>query len=128
MQTPIIAIQSVVSLGDLPLATAITLFFNQLGSSVFITVAQATILGRLLPRMQAINPNLSRQDIVQAGATGLKQLVTESQIPEVLEAYAVSVDAAFYVAAGIMAAAAVVALGVEQKKLPKEHKLDKSGE
>ena len=116
------AVQTVVSLDELPVATAITLFSSQTGAAIFLTVAQAAILSELLPRMQTFNPAISKKDLVQAGATGLKDLVERSRISEVLDAYADSVASAFYVAAAIMAAAAVVAFGVEWKRLKRNDK------
>lgn len=112
-----IAVQGTVDVEDVPVATAITMFFNQAGASIFLTVSQAVFLNKLLPQLQSINSNISKQDIITAGATGLKQLVTDAQLPDVLVAYARSLDGVFHVAAAITAVGAVTALGVEWKRL-----------
>ena len=75
-----------------------------------------------MPQLQAINPDLTEIEIVEAGATGLKALVTESEFPTVLVAYAKSLDAVFIVAATLAAVAAILALRVEWKSIKKDEK------
>lgn len=117
MKTPTLAVQVVVSLRDVPVATALTMFFMQAGSAVFLAVGQAVLLNNLLPQMQAINPALTTTDLVQAGAIGLKQLVSEAQGPAVLVAYARSLDAAFHASVAMAGVAVITAFGVEWKSL-----------
>ena len=124
-ETPFLAVQSVVTMEELPIATSITLFFSQTGASVFLTVAQTAFFGKLLTRMQAINPALSREDIIRAGATGLKELVAESQVSEMLAAYGVCLDAVFHVAAAITAAAVIMGFGVKWKRFKDVDKQEK---
>src|SRR5579871_6409021 len=91
------AVQAVVKLRDVPIATTLSLFFMILGGTVFITVCQTVQLGKLLPRLQGLNPSLTISDIIKAGATGVRNLVAIDQLPLLLKAYAESVDAAFIV-------------------------------
>jgi hypothetical protein len=72
IKTLTLAVQVVVSLRDVPVATALTMFFMQAGSAVFLAVGQAVLLNNLLPQMQAINPALTTTDLIDAGAIGLK--------------------------------------------------------
>ena len=72
--------------------------------------------------MQAVNPDLTAIDILQAGATGLKTLVTEAQLPTVLVDYANSLDAVFKVDAAIAAVAVTLAFFIEWKSIKKDKK------
>ena len=117
---PIIAVQTVVCPRDIPVANATYLVLRQIGPVIFVAVAQALFLNKLLPQMQAINSTLTKEEIVQAGATGLKALVGESDIPRVLAGYVKGFDAVFILASILAGISAVVALGVEWKSVKKE--------
>lgn len=119
--------QAVVRLRDIPVAISICLLFQQLGQALSVAVAEAVLLNQLLPQLQMVNPDLTVQDIIQAGATGLKKLVTESQLLTILVAYANSLDVVFKVAAGLAVVACMLALGVEWKSIKKD-KNHKDGE
>jgi hypothetical protein len=113
------AVQMVVSLSDIPVATSVSLLFQQLGSTIAVAVAQAVLLNQLLPGMQDINPNLTSKDIIAAGATGLKELVMESQLPIVLRMYASGLDGTFKVAAAFSGVGLLASLGIEWKNIKK---------
>jgi hypothetical protein len=78
-------------------------------------------LNELLPRIQAVNPNLAATDIFRAGATGLRTFVTEGQLPAVLVDYADSLDVVFKVGAGAATVAVILALFVEWKSIKKDN-------
>jgi sugar phosphate permease len=117
---PVIAVQTVVCPSDIPVANATYLVLRQLGPVIFVAVSQAVFLNKLLPAMQAINPNLTKAEIVQAGATGLKMLVGESDLPRVLVGYVKGFDAVFILASILAGISSVVALGVEWNSIKKE--------
>lgn len=119
---PVIAVQSVVRLHDIPVAISTSVLFQQLGPVLFIAVSQSLILNQLLPQIRTINPDLTAIDIMQAGSTGLKTLVTEAQLPTVLVSYANSLDLIFKMTAGLSMVAFVLALGVEWKNIKIDQK------
>lgn len=121
MKMSTIAAQAVVCLRDIPIATSTSVLFQQLGPVLFIAVSQSVIVNQLLPRIQEINPDLTAIDIIRAGTTGLKTLVTEAQLPTVLVSYANSLDLVFKITAGLSVVAFMLALGVEWKNI----KIDK---
>src|SRR5271169_2019386 len=107
---PVIAVQSVVCLHDIPIATSTSVLFQQLGPVLFIAVSQSVVLNQLLPQIQAINPGLTAIDIMRAGTTGLKTLVTKAQLPIILVSYANSLDLIFKMTAGLSTVAFILAL------------------
>lgn len=115
--TPIIAVQAVSELRDIPIATALTLFYQQLGGALILAVAQAVLLDKLLPAMQKINPTITKTDIIDAGATGLKNLVSGPQLAATLVAYAKSLDSIFIISLVMGFLAVISALGVEWKNI-----------
>jgi hypothetical protein len=110
-------VQTVVHLRDIPVATSMTLFFNQLGSAVFLFIAQSILENILLSRMTDIDPTLTKSQIISAGATGLKSLVSGDELQETLIAYAKGVDATFIMATVMAGLAVFVACGVEWKSV-----------
>jgi hypothetical protein len=112
-----IAVQaSVARQRDVPVATALVIFFQQLGASLFVAIGQAIFQNHLIPRMQAIDPSLSPNQIVSAGGTGLKSLVPD-QLPAVLAAYAKSLDGTFEVAIAMAGMGAVLACFIEFRSI-----------
>jgi hypothetical protein len=107
---------------DIPIVNAMNIVFFTLGPTIFIPVAQAVFLNRFLPQMRAIDPALTEAEIMQAGATRLKELVQESERPKVSLAYAKSLDMVFVVAAVLAAVSAFIALGVEWRSIKKGEK------
>jgi hypothetical protein len=116
-KTPLIAVQTVVRLKDVPVATSVALFFQILGASLLVAVSQAVLLAKLLPTLQSINPNLTREQVLEAGALGLKKLVTQDQLPAVLSAYAKSVDLVFLVSTGMAVLGTLSACPIEWKSV-----------
>ena len=126
-KTPIIAVQTAVSLRDVPVATGLTLFFQQLGGSIFLAIGQAVLVNKLLPQMQQIDPSITANQIVRAGATGLESLVSPEQLPQVVSAYARAIDATFIAPIVTSALAFVATFGIEWKSV-KEMPSEDTGE
>lgn len=96
------------------------LLFQQLGPTISVSIAQTVFLNKLLPYLKTMNPNLTVKDIIQAGATGLKELVTGNQLPRVLVAYATSLRAVFIFAATLAVAGAILSIPIEWKSVRKD--------
>lgn len=128
MKTPFIAVQAAVEFNDIPVATSITLLFNQIAIPIFLAMANTVILNKLLPRMQALNPNLSQEDINRVGTSGLTGLVENDHVAEVRAAYGISLDSAFYIPTALMVVAVMMALGVEWKSLKRKEKTEEKAE
>jgi hypothetical protein len=70
--------------------------------------------------MQDIDPLVTKTDIIRAGATGLKGLVTGSELAATLVAYAKSLDAVFVMALVMGVLAVLLALPIEWKSIKAE--------
>jgi len=117
IKTPIFAVQTVCDLRDIPIATALTLFFQQAGGTFFLGIAQPVLLNHLLPAMQQINPQITKAEIITAGATGLKNLVSGQQLTATLIAYAKSLNKVFIISLVMGLFAFCFAFGVEWKSV-----------
>lgn len=95
------------------------MLFQTLGQVISISVTQTVFLTQFVPQMIEVNSNLTATDIIEAGATGLKALVTEDQLPTVLLAYAKSLDLGFIIGVVMAVMAILAALPVEWKSVKK---------
>ena len=87
---------------------------------MFLPVAQAILLNKLLPQMQALDPSLTRDQIIKAGATGLKSLVSGESLRETLRAYVKGLDDAFILATVLSILSVFLACGVQWKSVKAE--------
>lgn len=102
---------------DVPVATAVVMFFQQLGGALFVAIGQAVFQNHLILKLEMIEPSLTPIEILSAGATGLRSLVTSEQLPAVLDAYAKSLDSTYQIAIAMAGMAFLMAWGVEFKSV-----------
>lgn len=85
-QMPLLAVQCSVAETDVPVGNAMVGFFMTLGSSISVSVAQ-NIFSNSLGRGLAAIPGLNPQQIIDAGATGVRHVTPPSMLMSVLRAY-----------------------------------------
>ncbi|KAL2039379.1 hypothetical protein N7G274_008047 [Stereocaulon virgatum] len=87
LQVPIIANQAFVSMSEISSITAITLFFQTIGGAFFVSAGQTAFTNRLLVRVPITAPGVSPSLVVATGATQLRSVFSEADLPGVLIAY-----------------------------------------
>jgi hypothetical protein len=90
MQQPMMAVQAVLPMDDVPIATSTVAFAQTLGAAVLIAVAQAVFQNRLianLPVELTGSDGSSASDLLQAGATDIYTKVPPQLLPSVLIAF-----------------------------------------
>ncbi|KAF7367326.1 Major facilitator superfamily transporter [Mycena sanguinolenta] len=80
MQTPLMGVQTVLELKDIPIGTSIN------GGAIFVSVAQSVFQNKLISGLAHV-PGVSPEIIFLAGATNLKNIVDPQYLSAVLEAY-----------------------------------------
>ena len=98
MQMPMIAVQANTPRPFIPAATAFLTFSQTFGGAVFLAVANSIFNNKLKTELEIRVPNLSSSTIINAGATGIREVVPESQLEPVLESYASGVSSVFFLA------------------------------
>ncbi|SPO04932.1 related to aflatoxin efflux pump AFLT [Cephalotrichum gorgonifer] len=127
-QIGILVAQTILSLDDIPVATACLQFFQALGSAIFIAVAQTLFQNGLIDGLTA-EPTLTRLGVsplvfINSGASQVRDILikmgAEAAIPTVLEAYMTGIRNTFYitVAAGVAAFLLACALKIRSVKKP----------
>ncbi|KAJ5166138.1 uncharacterized protein N7482_004919 [Penicillium canariense] len=98
MQQPMIVAQTALSAGDVPSGTAIVMFAQTLGGSIFISVAQNVFQNQLFQNLRVDAPSANAAELVSAGATMLRSVVSGPVLERVLVAYNDAITQTFYVA------------------------------
>lgn len=104
MQSPALAAQIVLANKDVPIGTAIVMFAQPLGGTVFISVANNLFDSRLAKGLATISQDVDPAAIIASGASDLKSIVDPSFLPLVLQKYNDALRGPFYLATALAAA------------------------
>jgi hypothetical protein len=120
-----IAVQNAVKPGQIPLASAILIFFQNFGSSVAGVLANVIFTETIVEVIPRYAHSISPQDVLNtgSGAAALRNLVSEGQEEDmegVLRAYSKSLRNVFYFVTGLAALATLVSLGMGWKDVRKQ--------
>lgn len=117
LQTPFIAVQTVLSVRDMPTGNALTGFFNSCGAAISISVAQNIFSNTLLQQLVTTVPEINPQVVINAGATHVTDVTPPTLLAKVVQAYDVAVTRAFAISVVTGGLSFLVGLGVEWKSV-----------
>ncbi|KAL8675343.1 MAG: hypothetical protein Q9168_000300 [Polycauliona sp. 1 TL-2023] len=117
MQQPLIAVQTVLPLEDIPVGTTAIIFIQTFGGALFISVAQNIFTNGLISNLVADVPSVDPALVLQIGATNLKKAVDPAVIGDVLVAYNSAITRTFYVSVALAAASIFGAAAMEWKSV-----------
>ncbi|TDL27600.1 putative major facilitator superfamily transporter [Rickenella mellea] len=117
VQIPFIAVQVVLSPTDIPSGNAIVIFFNSLGGSVAISIAQNIFATNLVKEVAKHTTGIDPQTILATGATHIREVVPASQLSGVLYAYDLAINKAFILPIAVGTATLIVGFFVEWKSV-----------
>lgn len=113
-----VAAQAVLPLVDVSIGTAIVMFVQMLGGALFVAVAQNIFTNHLVEGIAKLAiPGLQPQEIIHAGATGVRDLVDPGRLPEVLRAYNDALVKTFQIALIMSCLSIFGAVGIEWKSV-----------
>lgn len=122
MNQPVMAVQAVLDIKDVPTGTALILFLQTMGGSVFVSVAQNIWENKLVSGLARDVPGVDPNIVLRAGATSLKDAVSPELVGAVTLVYNKALVSAFYVATATACFSAIGAFVIEWKsiKVPAE--------
>jgi len=97
---PIVAIQSVVTPAQIPVAMSLIAFRQTFGGTLFLTFDQTIFSRSLVDGLKRFAPTVDAQAVIVAGASGIWQVVKPDQVEGVVLAYNLGINRNFYLAAG----------------------------
>ncbi|KAI5463622.1 major facilitator superfamily domain-containing protein [Mariannaea sp. PMI_226] len=121
MQQPLIAVQVVCEMADIPTGTAMVIFLQTLGGALFVTGAQTVFTNKLVENIRTYAPGLNPQAVIEAGATRIREQMKPEWLEGVIRAYNDSLNVCFWVAAATASATIVGAALTEWKSVKGKH-------
>jgi hypothetical protein len=118
------ALQTVLSLDDIPVGIAIITFAQSLSGAIFISVAQSVFENRLVASISTYAPEVNPSALIEGGAANLSQRLSKEVLPSVLYAYNIAVTQTFYVSVTAALLSFVGAGLVQWKSMKKPQKRD----
>ncbi|KAJ2901032.1 putative MFS multidrug transporter [Zalerion maritima] len=132
LQMAMIAIQAALPPSEIPTGTALLIFSQSMGTSIFLTVANTILNQSLSSQLHTHAPDVDADAILAGGATAFREFVDEEDLPGVLTAYANSVGRTFYLTVGAGAAAFCFGWGMgfldireKKKDVPRDQDQDR---
>ena len=118
VQQGVIAVQTVLTLDQIPIGIAAIISMQSLGGSVFVSVGN-NILQNVLKQASAAKalPGIDVKAVIAAGATQFRSIVPAGSLPALLVAYNYALQRVFIAAIPLSGLAFVVALGLEWKSV-----------
>ncbi|CZR66374.1 related to aflatoxin efflux pump AFLT [Phialocephala subalpina] len=123
IQLPLTAMRNVLDEKDIPIANALVVFSQGLGTSLSLSIAQTIFINSLSSRLETQLSTAEAKRIITLGAAKVNgNYLPLELVPFIAAAYSYAVRCTFYLA---VAAAGVVAIGncmMERKRLERAHK------
>jgi hypothetical protein len=121
LSMPYVATQTVLKGDDVPIGTSIVQLFQFFGGSVFLAISQALFANKLVTSLSeltnvGIGPT-EIENILHVGSASIRKVVTDAQLPGVINAYNTGIVSTFYVATAAAALAFVASLGLEWRSV-----------
>lgn len=116
-QVPQIVAQSICGLSEVSQYTAISLFFQMMGGTFFVSAAQSIFSNKLIQHLAVNLPDMNPDMIVGLGATGFRAVLPESAIPAVLKSYEQSLHPVFIFATVLAGLGTLIACAGKFEKI-----------
>lgn len=120
-QVPTTAVQTILSQEDIPIGTAVVMFFQTLGGALFVSVGQSVFQNGITSYMQSHVKDIEPSVVIDAGATALRGVLSQmgklDELPAVVEAYMTGLVNAYRVSLALTCVAFVASLFVEWKSV-----------
>lgn len=92
---PLIAIMAVLPPEDVSLGTTVAVFSQFFGGGIFLAISENIFANQLVKKLAEYAPQVNPLTIIQAGATGLRDFISEDNLPPVLESYNEAITTTF---------------------------------
>jgi hypothetical protein len=77
LQLPLIAVQTVLDMSEIPIATALVIFMQLFGAAIFVSVGESVLTNKLVYYISHVVPGVDTVAIASSGATNIKNVVPE---------------------------------------------------
>lgn len=120
MQQPLMAVQTVLDISDVPTGTAVLIFLQTLGGALFVSIAQNVFSNKLISGIAQYAPGLDPKIVLTIGATNIQTYLAANEpqyLSGVILAYNDALVKAFTVATAMAALSIIGSVTVEWKSV-----------
>lgn len=110
LQIPMIANQTHVASDDIPAVTTLTLFVENVGTSLFIAAAEAAFTNGLIVHLRDSVPTVDPTLVVNTGVTQLRLLFGASELQGIVVSYLEGCKTSYMISVSCGAAAALISI------------------
>lgn len=111
MQIAVTAAQSLADPADISVASAMALFFQMMGGTVWLAVGQSLFSNKLLQEL-AKNPDINPGEVVAAGATELRKVLSGQTLDDAIESFMAGLRSGFALCIALAGAACLIAVAM----------------
>jgi hypothetical protein len=123
MQQPLIVVQTVLDISQVPIGTSVIIFLQTLGGALFVSVGENIFTNKLVQGLEEYVPNVDPNSVLSIGATSIQQTIAKADLAGVTLAYNNALTQALLVAAA-MAALTIIGSATIEWKSVKEKKIE----
>lgn len=87
LQLPLMAVQTVLDMSEIPSATALMIFLQLFGAAIFVSVGESVLTNRLVSYISRNVPSVDAVAAAGAGATNIRNVIPAESLHGVLQAY-----------------------------------------
>ncbi|ORY18399.1 MFS transporter [Clohesyomyces aquaticus] len=87
LQQPMVAVQAVLDLKDVPVGASLIVFTQSLGGAMFVSVGETVLTNRLVKELAKNAPTINPSQVLETGASGLRKTFSEDVLPKVVLSY-----------------------------------------
>ena len=117
MQQPLMAVQTVLDIKDVPTGTSVIVFLQTLGGALFISICENIFTNYLSTYVKEYVPGLDPKVVLATGATGIQSVIPADQIDGVILAYSDALAKTFVVSTALAAMTIIGAAFIEWKSV-----------
>lgn len=123
LQQPMISVQVVLDIKDVPTGTALVIFMQSLGGALFVSIGQNIFTNKLISNLKTLVPALDPAIVLATGATSIQSHIAKEFLPGVTRAYNNALTSAYQVATA-MACLTLIGSAVIEWKSVKGKKIE----
>lgn len=120
IQTPILALQTIMKSQDLPTGIAAITFGASMGNAIWVVVSAAVFQGRLVSEVQTHSPSVNTTLLSHAGLSEIAEIVGQKRLHDVLVGYDEAVTQTLYLPVGLTIATLLGSALVEWHPMKKK--------
>ena len=122
MQLPLVAVQTVLPLDQVPTGTAVVVFAQTLGGAICIAIAQSVFQNKLIEKVGQYASGIDPAVVIMTGATSIHSKIPAQYLPGVILAYDKALTQVFLVSVATGALTIIGSMAMEWKSVKKGNK------